>query len=102
MRMNSPCDAAEFDSYVDREVVVNEAANVFGFRAVLQSPYGDDEIGRAPQAEAVYVYRLRGGRWQGAAARAADLQEQQGGADLQRLVLREPDSLFRRGPQPLQ
>ena len=95
MEANAQCDPANFDTTLEGEVIVNEAAGVFGFLAKFDANGFGDAAGRevAPRTVA-YVFRERGGNWDHQEFAGSQLRRLLSGTTFVQLIRRNPDLPF--------
>jgi hypothetical protein len=92
---NAACDPENFDTSLRGEVVLNEAAKVFGFEAEFDAAgFGDAAEKQVPTRTVAYVFRERGGIWEHREFQPGQLQSLFGVMSIQDLVGKKPNSPF--------
>ena len=92
---NAACDPENFDTSLRGEVVLNEAAKVFGFEAEFDAAgFGDAAEKQVPTRTVAYVFRERGGIWEHREFQPGQLQSLFGVMSIQDLVGKKPNSAF--------
>ena len=92
---SAQCDSENFDTDLVGNVIVNEAAKLFGFLAQF------DVSGLGPPAEkqllpqkVAYIFRERAGKWEHREFDAQQLRHLLGGMSFDELIAKKPDLAF--------
>jgi hypothetical protein len=92
---NAACDPENFDTSLAGEIVLNEAAKVFGFEAEFDAAgFGDAAEKQVPTRTVAYVFRERGGIWEHREFQPGQLQSLFGVMSIQDLVGKNPNAAF--------
>jgi hypothetical protein len=92
---NAACDPENFDASLGGEIVLNEAAKVFGFEAEFDSAgFGDAAEKQVPTRTVAYIFRERGGIWEHREFQPGQLQSLFGVMSIQDLVGKKPNAAF--------
>jgi len=92
---NAACDPENFDTSLGGEVVLNEAARVFGFEAEFDAAgFGDAAEKQVPSRTVAYVFRERSGIWEHREFQPGQLQSLFGVTGIQDLVGKKPNVAF--------
>ncbi|MBZ5595901.1 MAG: hypothetical protein LAP39_26975 [Acidobacteriia bacterium] len=90
MEHNAQCDPENFDTNLKGQLVVNEAARVFGFEAKFDAAgFGDAAEKQVPPRTVAYIFRERNGTWD-----HRELESLFGGMSVQELISQKPNLAF--------
>lgn len=89
------CDPENFDTDLQGDVIVNEAARVFGFQAQFDAAgFGDAAEKQVPPQTVAYIFRERGGRWEHREFQGQQPRRLFGGISLEKLISEKPELPF--------
>jgi hypothetical protein len=93
---NSPCDPENFDAdLLKGNIVVNEAARVFGFEAQFDAAGFGDAAEKQVQPQTVaYIFRERRGTWEHREFQAREFQRLLRGMSIEDLIGKKPNLAF--------
>jgi hypothetical protein len=91
----SLCDPDTFDSDLDGDIAVNEAAKLFGFVAWFDAGgFGELALKNVPRTQAAYFFRLHDGAWESREFKVEDLQRLFGSTRVEEIVAQRPGAIF--------
>jgi hypothetical protein len=97
---NAQCDPGNFDTNLQGKVIVNDAAEAFGFLAQFDAVgFGDAAEKQVTPRTVAYIFRERGGRWEHREFEGRQLQRLLSEMSFDEVIKKKPDLPFqsRRG-----